>query len=161
MQPLREQARVTHLSGTSVGGRKTVCIDFDATIYPWAELWHDSPPLPGAVAAVRKMRHDGWRIVILTSRMSPTWWAADGIDGEKARKHVEALLERDGIPYDLLTAEKVPAHAYIDDRGYRFEGDWRDVEEFLGLACDCPNVCHSGGDCCGAERCAFLDFPTS
>ena len=99
------------------------CVDFDATIKPWVDDLFDLnvPPLPGAAEAVLALRDAGYRIIILTSRLSRIWlhsiagdeWANEGL---KHLHHVQDYLNRHGIPWDLVTAEKLPAAAYFDDR---------------------------------------------
>ena len=37
---------------------------------------------------------------------------------------IEAYLAKHAIPADRVVDKKVPSVALIDDRGYRFEGDW-------------------------------------
>lgn len=109
--------------------RKTVCVDFDDTIVPWGPLMADSTPFPGVPEAIRRLRDRGFRIVIFTSRMSGTWFKAANpddyeglvVDRENQRAHVAAILDKHGIPYDEITAEKVPALAYFDDRAVHVE----------------------------------------
>ena len=39
---------------------------------------------------------------------------------------------RDDIPFDLITAEKVPAEVYVDDRAIRFApGDWPAITDWI------------------------------
>lgn len=122
---------------------RTLCVDFDATIFPWGPLDDDSPPIAGAVEAVKEFVRHGYNIVIFTSRMSPTWWRAevpraDGMSmrewvhqveafGFEQRQLVEERLRNFDIPYRRITSEKVPAEHYIDDRAMEFHGDWKDI----------------------------------
>jgi hypothetical protein len=112
-----------------------VMIDFDGTIVPWGPLMGDKEPEPGAIDAVQAFERAGYRIGIFTSRMSETW--ACSVTGEgplhlktlkflqDQKMYVEATLRRHNIPFHFITAEKVPAVAYIDDKAYRYEtGDW-------------------------------------
>lgn len=102
----------------------TVCVDFDSTIVPWGPLMADATPFPGVAEGVRALKAAGYRIVIFTSRLSGTWFKAANpddyeglvVDRENQRAHVAAILDKNGIPYDEITAEKVPALAYFDDR---------------------------------------------
>lgn len=104
------------------------CVDFDATIKPWVDdlFGLDVDPLPGAAEAVLALREAGYRIVILTARLSRMWlqsiagdeWVNEGL---KHYRHVQAYLDRHGIPWDLITSEKVPAAAYFDDRAIRVD----------------------------------------
>jgi hypothetical protein len=106
----------------------TICVDFDGTIFQWGDIYAQTPPFEGCVEVIRNLRKQGWYIVIFTSRMSPTWWASEGWDFEEAERRqydfVAHRLVDYGIPFDRITAEKVPAEYYIDDKAIRFEGDW-------------------------------------
>lgn len=114
--------------------RKVMCIDFDATLFPWGELNGTEPPMPGAIAFVKAAKAAGYRIVILTSRMSPTWWIAEGWANDRMTHMkwyysvAERLMEYD-IPFDLITAEKVPAEYYIDDKAIEFKNNWSEIHE--------------------------------
>lgn len=113
--------------------RGVVCVDFDGTLFSWGELHVTKPPFPGAVAFMKKLREEGWRIVIFTSRMSKTWWDAEGftpVERRKQRTWVRRALRINQIPYDLITSEKVPASMYIDDKAIEFDinnGGWEAV----------------------------------
>jgi hypothetical protein len=111
-----------------------ICIDFDGTIFQWGDMYEGTPPFMGAIDVIRELKKRGWEIVILTSRMSPTWWAHEGMDIKKAfveqQQFVTRRLENFGIPFDRITAEKVPAEYYIDDKAIRFEGkdsSWKEI----------------------------------
>lgn len=118
--------------GHSPLAEKVVAIDFDGTLYPWGELFSEDAPLPGAVEAMQKFRDNGFRIVIFTSRLSPTWLEAEGQSEVAQYDYIASMLTRDGIPFDAITSEKVPAVAYVDDRAISFEGDnWREIANGL------------------------------
>lgn len=124
-------------------GAKTVCVDFDGTIFPWGPLMEEHPPFAGVRGALLALREYGYRIVVLTSRLSPEWWQAEAfqrkedmfIFGQEQVEYVHKLLNKHGIPYDEITAEKVPALAYFDDRAVHVEGKpyalWGKVDRFL------------------------------
>jgi hypothetical protein len=118
--------------------RKVICVDFDATIVPWGELDAIIEPLPGAIKAIRDFKDAGYRIVILTSRMSPTWWIAEdwtagNVTYLKWWNSVADVCKKYDIPFDEITCEKVPAQYYIDDRAIEFKGNWPEiVERILG-----------------------------
>lgn len=114
--------------------KDTICVDFDGTIFQWGDLHAKTDPFMGAVDVMRELRKRGWNIVIMTSRMSPTWWAAEGWDMNKARVEqmafIKMRLDTFGIPYDRITAEKVPAEYYIDDKAIEFTGEtfaWKEI----------------------------------
>lgn len=102
----------------------TVCVDFDATILPWGPLMAPRPPFEGVREALVSLREAGYRIVILTSRLSQEWIDTtnpvyfDGFEPtiENQRAYVASVLNQYGIPFDLITAEKVPARVYFDDK---------------------------------------------
>lgn len=104
--------------------KRVVCVDFDGTIAPWGKLFDLPEPFPGVADAMRALRSAGYRIVILTSRLSEAWQDADHLhfgfsdpiafDIEN-REYVRSYLRRYNIPWDDITAEKIPAVAYFDD----------------------------------------------
>lgn len=113
----------------------TVCVDFDGTLFRWGPLMDKTDPFPGAIEAMREFKKAGFEIIIMTSRMSPTWWERAGFDFQEAMSvqggWVRSRLDAYGIPYDRITAEKVPAEFYIDDKAIEFEGNdwsWRDIQ---------------------------------
>lgn len=119
---------------------KVICIDFDGTIFKWGDIYADTPPFPGVIDFMRRLKSNGWNIVIFTSRMSPTWWESEGLLPQEAFStqmgFVKQRLEKYGIPYDRITAEKVPASYYIDDKAIRFEGldhSWADIQRQIKL----------------------------
>ena len=110
-------------------GSGVVCVDFDGTLFPYRPLYELNPPINGAVEAVRWMKSQGYKIVIFTSRCSTTWCEQSG---ESLAANLVWVIDRlieNGIPYDDITAEKVPAEFYIDDRAIEFRGDWNEVLE--------------------------------
>jgi hypothetical protein len=105
----------------------TVCVDFDGTICPWGPLMEDRPPFRGVRKALKRLRAAGYRIVILTSRLSREWHADEaarrGVDaddfGAEQFEFLASYMIRWGLPWDCITAEKVPALVYFDDRASR------------------------------------------
>lgn len=110
----------------------TICVDFDGTLFQWGDIYAKTPPFDGCVEVMRELRKRGWKIVIFTSRMSPTWWASEGWDYEEAMEKetqfIQNRLREFGIPFDRITAEKIPAEYYIDDKAVEFTGDnWKQI----------------------------------
>lgn len=107
----------------------TVCVDLDGTIIPWGSLHRVRPPFPGVVEAMGELRRRGYRVVVLTSRLSPRWWASEAmrrgvgvaVFADTQRRMVERLLV--DVPHDEVTAEKLPAIVYFDDHAIRIDGD--------------------------------------
>lgn len=109
---------------------RVVCVDLDGTLFPFGSLSLEHDPFPGAAEQMQRLRRGGFRIVIFTSRLSPTWLVASSLDCERQRAMISDALTRHGIPFDDITAEKVPAIAYLDDRAIRV------TEGELGAAVD-------------------------
>ena len=113
---------------------KVICVDFDGTLFQWGDLYEKKPPFQGAVDAMRAFKKAGFTIVILTSRLSPTWWEHEGMEFGKALQiqtdFCTKRLNDFGIPFDRITAEKVPAEYYIDDKAIEFTGEtfaWQNI----------------------------------
>lgn len=100
---------------------RVVCVDFDGTLVPWGPLMAKKDPFPKVVEWMNALRAAGYTIVIFTSRASETWWRSarpksPEAFGKRQVEYVADILDRHGVPYDRITAEKVPAEAYFDDK---------------------------------------------
>jgi hypothetical protein len=103
----------------------TVAVDFDATLVKWDALdaYHEKP-IQGARNAMHLLRALGYKIVVFTSRLDPTWLLQSGNDYETQYRYVTGTLRRLDIPFDYATGEKIPAEGYIDDKAITFSGNW-------------------------------------
>ena len=114
-----------------------ICIDFDKTIFPWGKtlLDYDSSPFEGAAEAIRAFKDAGLTIVILTSRASRSWWDAEGFTPDECSAQEDFVIDKldaHDIPWDRITAEKVPAIAYIDDKAIEFKpevNNWAEIRD--------------------------------
>ena len=97
---------------------KLIMVDFDGTIVPWGPLMADKEPFPGVAAAMQQLKEWGFRLGIFSSRMSPTWTASAKTTVTAQEEYIRTLLTRYGVPFDFITAEKVPAIAYFDDMAH-------------------------------------------
>jgi len=124
-------------NGHAPQAAKVVCVDFDGVIVPWGPLFPEVDTVNhGTVEAIRWLKEQGgFTIVILTSRLSPKWLGQNGEDAVDHYNHIASVCKKFGIPFDDITAEKVPAIAYIDDRAvnYNSTDGWDKVME--GVAC--------------------------
>ena len=121
---------MTH--GIARSALRVICLDLDGTLYERRPLHEEPDPLPGAVEATRRLAAAGYRIVVFTSRLSPEWLASTHHTESDMRDRIESILKRDGIPYERITSEKVPAEAYVDDRAIRFrEGEWPAIVDWI------------------------------
>lgn len=106
------------------GNRYTIAVDFDGVIHSYTSPWVSAeiipdPPVPGAIEWLCKIaRH--FAIVIFTTRGKT----------EAGREAVQRWLIAHGWSPDgeiQVTAEKVPALVYLDDRAMRFDGTFPTV----------------------------------
>lgn len=105
--------------------QKSIAIDFDAVVseyYGWQGKGVFGVPVKGARESLDWLKQAGYRVIIDTTR-AETWLIA-----EYMKKH--------SIPYDYinfnpenlrqhLSPVKVVADVYVNDRGLRFDGDWK------------------------------------
>lgn len=119
--------RVAGTHATSAGmtwAGKIVAIDFDATLCEyttWTGVQPTGQPITGAVAFVRWLLQQHALPVVYSCRA-----AAPG--GKKA---ISDWLAHHGFPPLIVTAEKVRAVGYVDDRAVPFAGDWDEVKSSL------------------------------
>jgi hypothetical protein len=118
-------------NGVARMASKVVALDFDGCLYPFVDVYAAPKPHADMVALAKKLKRAGFRIVVFTSRLSPTWLDHSGDDYLTQYTYIVGLLERDGIPFDDVTAEKVPAFAYVDDRAIRYNGNGKEIADFI------------------------------
>lgn len=105
------------MSETEQPRRYSIAVDCDGVIHSYTSGWQGAdqlpdPPVDGAIDFLHAVLAD-YDLVVLTTR-------AREAGGAEA---VEAYLREHGFVGDVLvTAEKVPALWYVDDRGWRFNG---------------------------------------
>jgi hypothetical protein len=103
--------------------QQTVVLDADGTVFEysgWQGEDHVGRPLPGVVEFARMADYLGYTLVVSTART--------GRGLEAIRRAVELA----GIPAET-THDKPIGALYIDDRGYRFGGDWRVAAQEIAL----------------------------
>jgi hypothetical protein len=109
---------------------RTICLDFDGVLHWYrngfiAKDVIDDVPVPGAAAFCHELIARGYEVKILTTRASGY---EDGFDC----RAIVAWLERFGFPRELeIVTEKPKAVLYVDDRGFRFNGDFSAVLDAL------------------------------
>ncbi|XOK62937.1 capsular biosynthesis protein [Paenibacillus elgii] len=106
-----------------------IVVDLDGTICELKrpeQSYGDVLPLPGAVAALQRLKAEGHEIIIHTARNMKT----QGGNAGKAVAHIGALtltwLEKHEVPYDEIVFGKPYGHVYIDDLAMTFR-DWPSV----------------------------------
>lgn len=100
-----------------------VLVDFDGTLFPWGSLSAQHAPFANAATAMHALVDAGYSPVIFTSRLSPSWHTAEGRDPAIGCAEQRAIIERalfqNDIPFFEITAEKIPAELYLDDKAMR------------------------------------------
>ena len=107
-------------------------IDLDRTIHKYSKSWQDGSlyddPFPNAREVINWLKSKGFEIVIFTTRASAENAADNGQDVTEEIQKVENWLSNNDIYYDRVTAEKLNADFYIDDKAICIKnGDWLDV----------------------------------
>lgn len=120
---------------------RRICVDFDGTLcdhaYPWI-----GPIKPFARQALEVLRMLGYEIVIYSCRTCH--WNYDVFGGDPSMPTLErpfvkemiAFLDANKIPYDIIddgSKGKPMADYYIDDKGIRFENNWREIAKHIAV----------------------------
>jgi hypothetical protein len=108
--------------------KQTVVLDFDGVVHSYSSGWMGAenvpdPPTPGAKEAIVKLR-ESYYVVIVSSRCHQP----GGIEA------ISAWLRKHGIEVDQVTNNKPPHIVVVDDRAFRFTGNWNDVIEGIPAA---------------------------
>lgn len=120
---------------------QTVAVDFDGVIHAYSKGWHDGTiydePVPGAFDALRSLM-ERYAVFVHTTRDAAQvgrWikrrssieceWFTDLRNLPQFWNHQDSLL---------ITPVKLPAIAYIDDRGIRFENWGQALADLAAVA---------------------------
>ena len=102
---------------------KTVAVDLDGTILDFSlKTYKDISTFgkidQGMVDALRRVRAQGWRIIIHSCRVTPFVYAQEGYTEEQAITFLTTFLEKNDIPFDMIWTKpgKPLASFYVDDR---------------------------------------------
>ena len=106
---------------------KTIVVDFDGVLHAYTSGWKGAtvvpdPPVEGALAWLTDAV-ERFQVAIMSAR-------------SREKGGIEAMrdwLAREGLPAEVLAKlsfprTKIPAHVYIDDRGWRFEGTFPELD---------------------------------
>lgn len=122
-----EAAKAVIAAGHPPIADKVILIDFDATIAPYGMLFAFPEPFAGAAPFSQALHANGYKIGIFTSRLSPKWLKSANQKEEDHVNYIQEYCNKYEIWYDFITAEKVPAQCYIDDKAITFNGNWTDI----------------------------------
>lgn len=109
-----------------------ILVDFDGTIVKFGLLFDlDAEPLPGAIESLKRLKEAGYKIIIFTSRLSPIWLDSVGQTSLQHINYIRDYLARHDFEADGFTAQKVPSVAYIDDKAYRYDNNWKELTDTI------------------------------
>tara|TARA_Y100000310_G_C20507504_1_gene727161 strand:+ start:666 stop:1040 length:375 start_codon:yes stop_codon:yes gene_type:complete len=108
-----------------------ICIDIDGTLCETKsdnQEYSDVKPLPHAVECVRRLKEEGNTIILYTARNMKT--CNNNVGKVIANIGMITLewLSRNNIPFDEIYFGKPLADVYIDDKGLKYENDWKNIE---------------------------------
>jgi hypothetical protein len=109
--------------------KQTLILDFDGVMNSYTSGWKGADvipddPVPGTKEAVAKLR-ERFIVMVVSSRSHQE----GGIEA------IKAWLAKHDIVVDDVPAHKPPHVCTVDDRAFRFEGDWNAVIEGIDAAC--------------------------
>jgi|WetSurSiteA1Bulk_404760.scaffolds.fasta_scaffold00112_11 hypothetical protein len=112
--------------------RKRVMIDLDGTIHKYSQGYLDGSlydgPFEGAKKVIDYLRNIGYEIVIFTTRASEENAQEFNYNLDEELTKIKDWLTKYNIYFDRITAEKLPADFYIDDKAINIpNGDWDTV----------------------------------
>ncbi|MEE8536912.1 MAG: hypothetical protein V3S71_02820 [Acidobacteriota bacterium] len=104
-----------------------IALDFDGVLHSapngYTGMEPEGDPVAGALDFVKAEIAKGTELVIYTARAA--------ISGAAAVVAVDTWLRKHGFPYIPVVGNKPHADLYVDDRGYRFEGDFSALTDYL------------------------------
>ena len=108
---------------------KTVVFDFDGVIHSYSSGWHDGqtsweifdPPTVGIREVIKKLRENGWSVVVVSARCSSLF----------GRIAIKKWLKKYDITVDAVLRDKIPAKCYVDDRAVCFDGEASNLFESI------------------------------
>jgi hypothetical protein len=111
---------------------KRAMIDLDLTIHKYSKGYQDGEiydgVFDGAKEVIDWLKRQGYEIVIFTTRASKENAKELGGDHKEQINKVSQWLNDHGIYFDKITAEKLAADFYIDDKAIHIpNGDWKTV----------------------------------
>lgn len=115
----------------------TICLDFDGVLHSYKSGWTGldniaDDPVPGAKETCEKLIELGYNLVILSTRFNEDHNKSDFTSNSSTGKRAaKDWLKKHGFPEMKLVTTKPPASLYVDDRAFRFNGDFRDLMDFI------------------------------
>jgi len=128
----RQIIRTLYPEGKDEQIPKRAMIDLDGTIHRYSKGYKDGAiydnAFDGAKEVIDWLKRNGYEIVIFTTRASKQNADELGGDHKDQIKNVGKWLKDKGIYFDRITAEKLAADFYIDDKAISiYNGNWKSV----------------------------------
>jgi hypothetical protein len=115
--------------------KNTIALDFDGVIHKMKTANYsvaeeiDGPPISGAKKFCKDLLGRGFNVAIFSSRGG----------SKRGKPAMQSWLEEHGFPSEIRVVERKPwADVYIDDRAYRFEGDFSQAIAYVGTPGETP-----------------------
>ena len=103
----------------------TIALDFDGVLHSYKSGWTGyepiDAPVDGALEFVKLLLSKDFKVVIFSSRA----------DTEAGKTGIKNWLKEHNFPAIDVFIEKPHADLYIDDRGFRFSGNFDEVINFI------------------------------
>lgn len=102
---------------------KVIALDFDGVLHDYKGVFtaNLNPPVPGAQQFVETLKKNGFKLIVFSVRAE----TAVGLI------QIERWLKKYGFPELSITNKKPQASLYVDDRGFRFEGKFDEVLNYI------------------------------
>jgi hypothetical protein len=119
-------------------------LDFDGVLHSYVSGWTDrlepqDAPVEGAQQFVKWLLDMGAEVVIITARIRE--------QGDANEQAIRDWLNLHNFPeIQTVTNIKVPCALYIDDRGWRFEGDFKPLYALFEKCLDPGTWVHPPND---------------
>ena len=105
--------------------QRVIAVDFDGVLHSYVRKWTgdvpEDPPVPGAQDFIDELLGLGYGVIIFSHR-------AHTKAGEQG---IRQWLKDHDFPPLRVTDMKPAAEVYVDDRAFRFEGDFKKVIKFI------------------------------
>lgn len=104
---------------------KSITLDFDGVIHPYNKPFDPNscpePPEEEVNKSIQKIRSMGFEVYVLSTRCE----TPHGV------QLIRDYLKTHNIEVDDVVSTKERSKVYVDDRGYRFTGNWDKLVNFL------------------------------
>ena len=108
---------------------KRIVLDFDDTLaFTTNRDFKNANPNIDLIEKTNQLFDEGWQIDIFTARGSLSCKTRKEAR-QKYEFEIEQWLLEHGVKYNLLSFEKPLAAYYIDDKGIKFENNWKEILE--------------------------------